>query len=76
MNTIPLIFNERQINRTVIGGLSPSEKKMDVSAVLLNSNASRFHAQMLETLSKCGFASVVSIEPNSGSCNIEELSRR
>ena len=49
---------------------------MDVSAVLLNSNASRFHAQTLETLSKCGFASVVSIEPNSGSCNIEELSRR
>ena len=76
MNTIPLIFNERQINRTVIGGRAPSEKKMDVSAVLLNSNASRFHAQTLETLSKCGFASVVSIEPNSGSCNIEELSRR
>ena len=76
MNTIPLIFNEQQINRTVIGGRAPSEKKMDVSAVLLNSNASRFHAQTLETLSKCGFASVVSIEPNSGSCNIEELSRR
>ena len=76
MNTIPLIFNERQINRTVIGGRTPSEKKMDVSAVLLNSNASRFHAQTLESLSKCGFASVVSIEPNSGNYNIEALSRR
>lgn len=77
MNTIPLIFNERQINRTVIGGrVQPSEVTMDVSVVLLNSNGSHFRMQTLETLSKCGFASIISIEPDSGNFNIEEISRR
>ncbi|MCK9168909.1 MAG: hypothetical protein M0P01_00680 [Treponema sp.] len=77
MNTIPLIFNERQINRTIIGGrVKQTEAVMDVSVILLNSNGSHFRLQTLETLSKCGFASVISIEPDSGNFNIEEISRR
>jgi len=77
MNTIPLIFNERQINRTVIGGRSkPSDVTMDVSVILLNSSGSHFRTQTLETLVKCGFASIISVEPDSGNFNIEEISRR
>jgi hypothetical protein len=77
MNTIPLIFNERQINRTVVGGrIQPSEVTMDISVIILNSNGSHFRLQSLETLLKCGFASIISIEPDSGNFNIEEISRR
>jgi hypothetical protein len=77
MNTIPLIFNEKQINRTVIGGRIPSsDVTMDVSVILINSSGSHFRTQTLETLSKCGFASIVSMEPDFGNFNIEEVSRR
>jgi len=77
MNTIPLIFNERQINRTIIGGrVKPADAVMDVSVILLNSNGSHFSLQILETLLKCGFSAVISIEPDSGNFNIEEISRR
>lgn len=77
MNTIPTIFNERQINTTILGGKMPAEKiKMNVAVILLNSNGSHFRVQMLENLVNCGFASIVSIEPNRDNINIEENARR
>lgn len=77
MNTIPTIFNERQINTTILGGKQRTENaSMDVAAVLLNSNGSHFRVQMLENLVKCGFAAVVSVEPNQSNINLEENSRR
>src|SRR5574344_870495 len=77
MNTIPLIFNERQINRTVIGGRqSPADVTMDIAVILLNSSGSHFSTQTLELLVKCGFASIISVEPDSGNFNLEEISRR
>ena len=77
MNTIPSIFNERQINMTVLGGTEvPSGKKMNISVVLINSLGSHFRIQMLENLVKCGFKSVVSMEPNPNSYNIEEFVSR
>lgn len=77
MNTIPTIFNERQISTTILGGkVSPENIKMNVAVILLNGNGSHFRVQMLENLVNSGFASVVSIEPNPGNVNIEENSRR
>ena len=53
MNTIPLIFNERQINRAVLGGKdSPSEIKLPVGLLLLNGKGSQFRSAILEKLIK------------------------
>lgn len=77
MNTIPIIFNERQISTAILGGKSsPSKVLMNVAVVLLNSTGSHFRIQMLENLLKAGFASVISIEPNAENINLEETSRR
>lgn len=77
MNTIPLIFNERQINRTVMGGSErPAVQKLDAALVLLNSNCSQFRLPLLENIAKCGFKEIVSIESNPDSYNLVEYSRR
>ena len=77
MNTIPLIFNQRQINRTVLGGTEPMPSvQMRVSAILLNSSGSHYRIQMIENLLKCGFESIVSIESDPENYNIEDFARR
>jgi len=77
MNTIPSIFNERQINRTVLGGTETvSGVKMNVSVVLLNSSGSHFRVQVIENLLKCGFASIVSLERDPQNYNIEDFATR
>ncbi len=77
MNTIPLIFNERQVNITVLGGQQAvPEPRMNVSVILLNGSGSNFRVQSLENLLKCGFRSIVSVEPDPGDFNIEDISRR
>ncbi|MBQ9494644.1 MAG: hypothetical protein IJR50_03280 [Treponema sp.] len=77
MNTIPLIFNEHQINRTVIGGRTRlDEGKINVAVVLLNSHGSQFRTRTLETLSKCGFAQIISLEPHAENCNLEEIAKK
>ncbi len=77
MNTIPLIFNQRQINRTVLGGTEPMPSvQMRVSAILLNSSGSHYRIQMIENLLKCGFESIVSIEHDPENYNIEDFARR
>ena len=77
MNTIPSTFNEYQIDRTVLGGkqLNPNAS-LDLSVIMLNSNGSHLRAQMFENLLNNGVKTVVSVEPNSESYNVEELSRR
>ena len=65
MNTIPSIFNQRQVNRTILGGKEPMPfVKMNVSVVLLNGNGSQLRIPMIENLVKCGFESIISIENN------------
>ncbi|MCR4627726.1 MAG: hypothetical protein K5640_08785 [Treponema sp.] len=77
MNTIPSIFNERQINMTVLGGSERmSEVKMNISVVLINSFGSHFRLQMLDSLMKMGFKSIISIEPDPDNYNIEEFVSR
>ena len=54
MNSIPIIFNEHQINRTVLGGAQNSlDSKMPVSVILLNSGGNHSRIQNLENLENC-----------------------
>ena len=77
MNTIPLIFNERQIDRTVLGGSRiNANAKMNISVIMLNSSGSQFRIQTIEKLLNCGFKSIVSFEPDSDNFNIEDISHR
>ena len=77
MNTIPLTFNEHQINRTVLGGkLENPHAKVNISVILLNSNGSHLNFQALDNLVNCGFRSIISVEPTAESYNLEDMSRR
>ena len=49
---------------------------MPVSAVLLSRGGSHFRAKMLEVLVQCGFESVVAVETDPESYNIENMSAR
>ncbi|AEE17259.1 hypothetical protein [Treponema brennaborense] len=87
MNTIPLIFNERQVRRTVLGGAEDaaaanltgdaSQIRLPLSVILLNSSSgSHYRGRILETLVRLGFASIVSIENSADNYNIEDLAQR
>jgi len=77
MNTIPLTFNEHQVNRTILGGKEPApENATSVSVILLNKTGSQFKLQIFEELLKCNFYSIISIEPDADNYNIDEVSRR
>lgn len=77
MNTIPTTFNERLINRTILGGKrNSSQAKMKVSVILINSSGSHLRIQNLENLQKCGFEKIISMELNPSSYNLEEFVNR
>lgn len=77
MNSIPSVFSEREISRTVVGG---SEKcpnvRMDCAAVILNDGWSPRRVKTLEALLSCGFSSIVSVERSRDNYNIEDFSHR
>lgn len=74
MNTIPLIFNEHEINRTILGDSRKSiNSVMSVSVILLNNGGSHLRIQNLENLSRCGFEKIISIETNSDNYNLENF---
>ena len=77
MNTIPLTFNQRQINRTVLGGKeSVPHVLLKVSVILLNKGGSHYRIQNLENLIKCGFESIISFESDPENYNIEDFAQR
>ena len=74
MNTIPLIFNERQIKRTTLGGaVDKNGARMPVSALLLSRGGKHYRSKMLNVLVQCGFESIVTIETDPKSYNIENM---
>jgi len=76
MNTIPSIFNARQINRTVLGGTErPAKITMPVTCIVLMRSGSTFRSRVLENVLSCGFESVITVEQKSKSCNTDQLSR-
>lgn len=87
MSTIPLIFNEYNIKRTILGGLQPndnetigmlSEKKTTLSTgiVLLTRSGIQYRTNTLDFLLQHGFSDIVCIENSTESYLIEEISQR
>jgi len=77
MNTIPLIFNERQFKRTILGGSSCiPHVKVPVTILLLNRGGTHFRNQQLETLITSGYFNIICVESSSDSYTLEEYSQR
>ncbi len=82
MNTIPLIFNERQIERTVLGGENSEDKeyvytsKIPCSLILLNRGNNHYRQQNIDNILRIGFSEVISIESSSLSYNLEDFAHR
>lgn len=82
MNTIPLIFNERQIQRTVLGGKNsidyevPTEGKIPCAVILLNRGGNHYRQQNIDNLLLSGFTEVISVESSSLSYSLEEFAHR
>ena len=76
MNTIPLTFNEKQINRTIIGGNEIVVSKIPISIILLNRSGTTFRMNNIESLLRLGFTDIVSIEAPQQNYNLDELAKR
>ncbi len=82
MNTIPLIFNERHIERTVLGGKNIStevyalDAKLPCSLILLNRGSNHYRQQNIDNLLKIGFAEIISVETTRLNYNLEDFSLR
>ncbi|HZK19660.1 MAG TPA: hypothetical protein VFC68_02930 [Treponemataceae bacterium] len=76
MNTIPLIFNERQFKRTVLGGSVRFENStVPVTVLLLNRGGSHFRSQQLQTLVSDGFSRIICVESSADSYTLEDYSQ-
>lgn len=78
MNTIPLTFNQRQIQCTVLGGKKEMPfVRLPLSVILLNIRSSgAYKVKLLENLVKNGFESIISIDKTGENYNVEELSQQ
>jgi len=77
MKDIPTTFDEHQITRTVVGGLSnTSESSLNISVILLNSSGSHFKVHTFENLLQCNFHSIISIEHDPNNTTIDEMSKK
>lgn len=75
MNTIPLIFNQRTINRTVLGGAEDERHvQMPVSCIILNRSGNQYRNFIFDTLIGHGFEKIICIESGDSSKNLDELS--
>ena len=75
MNTIPLIFNQRAIDRTVLGGTeNESRVSMPVSCIILNRSGNQYRNLVFDTLVGQGFEKIICIESGDSSNNLDELS--
>lgn len=77
MNTIPIIFNERQIKRTVLGGTEKHiNNSLNISVILLNTGGNHYRIPALESLTKCGFTSIISMENFGDNYSLDDCSKR
>lgn len=77
MNHIPTAFNQHQVSTTIIGGQMPNkDSQLNIAVVLLNSGKSHLRDEMFENLLGCNFASIISVEKNTQSYGIEELTKK
>jgi len=77
MNTIPIIFNQRAVNRTVLGGTEKAETvKMPVDCIILNRSGNQYRNFIFEKILSHGFRRIICIESNDRSRNLDELSQQ
>lgn len=78
MNSIPLIFNERKIAYTIVGGglKQSDEEYSQVTVVLLNRGGRYYRSAVFQNLEKAGFSSVISVELSAEPYDVENLSVR
>ena len=77
MNTIPLTFDEHQINRTVIGGrTNTAPGSLNISVILFNSGGTHFKINNLENLLGCNFNAVICIERKNDNFSIEDVAKK
>ena len=77
MNSIPSVFNQRVISRSVIGGHEKCPNiRMKAAVVLLNRQWSPSREKSLGILLGEGFEEVISVELNPDNYSIEDVSRR
>ncbi len=77
MNGTRSIFNDKQLNCLILGGLHSEEAPtLSASVILLNSGNSHMRIQNLETLSGMGFEKIISVENDSKNYNIEDFAQK
>ncbi len=67
MNTIPSIFNQRKIPRTILGGSEESQKILmpQVTCIVLTRNSRNYRSLVFENLITKGFAKIICVENKS-----------
>ncbi len=77
MNTIPSIFNEKQINHTVLGGTEKNQIVFfDVDCIILNRSSSVSKNRLFSNLLSKGFSQIISVGEHSESYSLDLLSRQ
>lgn len=62
MNTIPSIFNQRQINHIVTGGLENESQSMPVDCIVLSRADKAYRSRVFDNLIYKGFFNIISVE--------------
>ena len=77
-NTIPTTFNERKVAHTIVGGMHyrGAEQSEDFCVIVLNRGRKYYRPLFFEQLLAEGFTSVISIEPNTDTGDMENLSAK
>ena len=77
-NTIPTTFNERKVAHTIVGGMHyrGAEQSEDFCVIVLNRGRKYYRPLFFEQLLAEGFTSVISIEPNTETGDMENLSAK
>ncbi|MGP1431485.1 MAG: hypothetical protein ACTTI6_01920 [Treponema sp.] len=75
MNIIPTTFNERKVSHTIVGGMQyrGQEQPEDFCVIVLNRGRKYYRPLFFEQLLAEGFQSVISIQPNSDTNDVESL---
>ena len=79
MNGIPLIFNERQIQSTKLGGrvaIIPTRNEIPCTLLLLNRGTNHYRQRNIDSLLKIGFKEIISVENSASSYQLEDFSQR
>ncbi len=76
MNTIPTIFNQRQINYSAIGGTENVKRVLTpVTCLVLNRSGGTYRSLIFDNLLRHGFESIIMVCPSSARNSIDEVSR-